>query len=120
MSDASNVFNSGPGPQRKTPVSAAYEPFHAFAGGVLQNLVVTNKNASTRYLMLFNATSVPANTAIPVYPAVAIPTEGTGTISEEVAQGMDFGIGLVAALSSTLASLTLTTTNDGFFKATIT
>lgn len=75
---------------------------------------VDNKSASVNYyLQLFNAASLPANGAVPEFEMV-VPF-GT-TRGFEWNWGERFSAGLVAALSTTPGTLTVSVVADGFFQ----
>lgn len=75
-----------------------------------------NTGAAIAYLMLFDATTLPANGTVPEFER-AIPIGQAGELVFGDA-GEVFSTGLVAALSSTAASLTLVATAVGWFQAT--
>lgn len=73
-----------------------------------------NNNAAVRYLMLFDATALPANGTTPLLMQAMT---ATASIPKELAfppEGMTFTNGLVIAVSSTAASLTLAGADLGF------
>jgi hypothetical protein len=75
--------------------------------GRLTYLQLYNNNASTRYVMLFDATALPANGTNPL---VMQGVGATQSIAKELAfppEGLIFNSGLVIALSSTPGSLTI-------------
>lgn len=77
---------------------------HAYQDGLAGTAVV---------FMLFNATSLPANGAAPVW---RIPIVG-GIANYWFPTGYQFSTGLVGAFSSTHATLTVTTDSQGFVHA---
>lgn len=81
-------------------------------GGILYNLrVVLDPSVSVaRYLMLFNANSLPADTTVPFWQMVIPPA---GEASESFPLGLVYSTGLTAAISSTHDALTIVTSNEG-------
>lgn len=118
MSDSSRDFQPGPGPARRVAVSTAYEASRVLSTTpcTLKSVTVTNKAASDRFLMLFDATSLPGDGAVPNFPPVQIPSKATGEYDGPEA----LAVGLVAALSSTEDTLTVATAGDGFFRGVLT
>lgn len=82
--------------------------------GVLYQARAYNSNGSTRYLMLFDATAVPANGSVPV--ALVPLTTKTSAVIDFGTIGYSFKTGIVAVLSTNDGSLTLAG-NDGLFTA---
>ena len=81
----------------------------------LVDIQVENVTAAVKYVQLFNATAVPADTAVPTM-CFAIPASGTLNISlNGVPERFDTGICI--ASSSTQATKTLSATSDIFFTA---
>jgi hypothetical protein len=67
--------------------------------GVLYGLSGYNGNAGTRYIQLFNSTTVPADTAVPV---LALPVAAGAAFNFDFGPyGMGFSVGIVACNSST-------------------
>jgi hypothetical protein len=83
--------------------------------GRLLNVSCYNANAGDMYLQIFDAASLPADGTVPL-AQVRIPTTGTGSL-DFGESGLPYSDGLVAALSSTAASLTLAAATDGLFCA---
>ena len=83
---------------------------------VVKRVSVDNTGGSAAYLMLFDAAALPANGAEPAFER-SVATVSLGEISFGEA-GENFTSGLVAALSSTPAVLTLVGTDVGWFQAT--
>jgi hypothetical protein len=81
--------------------------------GKLLTVSCHSKNAATCYLQIFDAAALPSNSAIPLIE-IPIATATTGTL-DYGATGLPYAIGLVAALSTTAASLTIATSADGLF-----
>lgn len=69
------------------------------------DITAHNSGGSDLYLVVFDATSLPANGAVPALPAVKIPTGKSGGYTWNVA-GRRFANGVVAATSTTGAALT--------------
>ncbi len=76
----------------------------ATAGTVL-TITALNTSASTRYLQLFNTTSVPADTAVPYHCPIKV---GAGeSVCYALDEGLAFGTGICWATSSTAATKTV-------------
>jgi hypothetical protein len=71
---------------------------------VLFDVTVANTTAADAFLLLFDAVALPGNGAIPKAYA-AIPAGWTGSISYDTGRG--FATGIVAAMSTTLGTLTV-------------
>lgn len=83
--------------------------------------VISNNASDERYLMLFDATAVPSNGAVPVWRAV-VPAEQQVSVTFvgndfDNMGGANFKTGVVAALSSTKDTLTVTTSSEAYFQA---
>lgn len=72
---------------------------------------------STRYLMFFNSTTLPANGTAPVW-RVLVPAGGESSESFEKGE-MAFTTGLTVALSSTIGTLTVTTASEGYLQIVV-
>lgn len=83
--------------------------------GQLRSLFVYNNSAGTRYIQLHNATALPANGATPLYPPIPL-APGDYYDSDTP---RDFTTGIVIAVSSTPATLTVAVANDCFITAGI-
>jgi len=87
------------------------------ASGTLRDIrVVLDPSVSVaRYLMLFNNTSLPGNTASPIAEgliwSMVIPPAGEA--SERFPDGLAYSAGLVAVISSTHDALTIVTSTEG-------
>lgn len=75
---------------------------------VLFDVTVANTSGADAFLLLFDAATLPSNGAIPKGYA-AIPAGWTGGITFDTGRG--FAVGIVAAMSSTLGSLTVAGAN---------
>lgn len=112
-------------------VSTSSAPGVSFSSGpsAVDNTVITTVNNSvlrelrcilkpsttvSRYLMLFNADSLPANGAAPIW-RMLVPAGGEA--SETFNPGLSFSEGIVAAISSTDTTLTVTTGSEGYIHA---
>lgn len=97
--------------------SSAFEASHVISASACWPARVTciNTNAAQRFLMVFNATSLPANGAMPVGILGAGATIGSATKTWNLPVDR-FTVGLVVALSSTSTSLTVTTTSDTMYE----
>lgn len=74
--------------------------------GKLLMLAAYNNKGSAQFIQLHNATALPANTAVPIL-TFSIPTLTTIFVPIPLLCGMDFSTGIVAANSSTAATLTV-------------
>lgn len=87
------------------------------ASGSLRDIrVVLDPSVSVaRYLMLFNNTSLPGDTATPITDgliwSMVIPPSGEA--SESFPDGLAYSAGLVAVISSTHDALTIVTSTEG-------
>jgi hypothetical protein len=75
--------------------------------GRLRDCYVVSTHTTDVYLMLFNAAALPANGTVPEVPGVLIPPGFNGYIDFGV-DGLIFTVGMVAALSDSPLSLTIT------------
>ncbi len=83
---------------------------------MVKRVAADNTGAAISYLMLFDAIVLPADGTVPAFErAIPIGQAGELTFGEA---GESFQTGLVAALSSTPAVLTLVATAVGWFHAT--
>lgn len=83
----------------------------------LYDVVMTNLHATdTRYLMVFDATSLPANGTVPTIPSVQVAAGFTGSLFG--GSSFPFNTGITVACSSTAATLTIATTDDAAFFVT--
>lgn len=100
-------------------VSAAAEATHILKAspGNLYSVYVTNSSATAGFLMIFNATTAPADGA--VTPLDCIPVAGTSTSGLNWAPGPPkiYSVGIVAVISSGANCFTKTTSGGvtGFF-----
>lgn len=74
------------------------------SSGSLYLVVGANESANKRWLMLFNATSLPVNGTAPVYQ---FPVPTLAPFSLDLPRGRTFSTGIVWAASSTAATLTV-------------
>ncbi len=84
----------------------------AGAGRMLLSQWASNKGASALYLMVFDATAVPANNAVPVVQPLVVPASGQAFVdfTDRGGQGLAglvLSTGLVWAVSTTQATLTV-------------
>lgn len=98
--------------------STAYESSHVFSTSACEpaRLTVYSKNGGALTVMFFNATSLPANGALPKETPIPISPSNRTTTSYVNPTGR-YTIGLVGALSTTNSSLTILGTSDGWFSA---
>lgn len=80
------------------------------SGGNLFDYEAYNAAAATRYVQVFNATALPANGTVPDLMPLEIPAAGTGSLAF-VNEGCPFTTGIVIAISSTRATLTIAAAN---------
>jgi hypothetical protein len=80
--------------------------------GVLYGLSGYNANAGTRYIQLFNSTTLPADTAVPV---LTIPVATGASFNIDFgAYGMGFSVGIVVCNSSTGPTKTIGAADSWF------
>jgi len=108
--------NSGP---HSGVSSSAAEKSHVIlaAPGVLYRALATNTGVADAYLFILDATSLPADGALPAPGTVPILVAAGSSNGDEFRSGLTMGAGCVLALSSTVASLTLVGSNVGLFAA---
>ncbi len=76
--------------------------------------IVSNKNASKLYFMVFDSATAVSNSTVP--DSAPIPIEPSSTIAVDLKQTPEFfENGIYVALSTTIDSLTLVGSSDGFF-----
>ena len=80
--------------------------------GRLFRLFVTNNNAATRYIQIFDATALPADGAVP--NLVAIIPAATTNILDLGIYGRPFANGIVVCNSTTLATKTIGSADSWF------
>ncbi len=109
---AGGILVSTAAPTSASATSPTTYAAHAAASGVIRAsagkiyaLVVTNDNAARRYLMLHNATSVPADGVAPLF-AVALPANSSLEL-DFGGLGLYFSTGISWSLSSTFATKTI-------------
>lgn len=91
------------------------------SAGRLRQVVVSNNNGSTRYLMIFNATSVPGSGAgnEPAIAAIGIPA-GDSTVFHLPEMGIYFDTGISIGISTSITDYTSGTASEhditAFFK----
>lgn len=80
--------------------STAYEASHVLkaSAGTLVSLVGYNSKASAQFIQLYNSTTVPADTAVPIY-VFTVPA--TSNFSLDAPVGIPFTTGIAVANSST-------------------
>ena len=113
---ASLAANAGP---HVGVSSASAEKSHVImaATGTLYRALVTNTGVADAYLFVLDATSLPANGALPAAGTVPILVAAGTSNGDEFSGGLTMATGCVLALSSTVASLTLIGSNVGLFSA---
>jgi len=127
---AVKVSDTNPLPFKRVPTNGRYPfPFtFPLAGsvqvlvknatGYLNSVAVSNINASVRYLQIFNQSTAPASTQVPIL-SFPIPA-GTATVPGSFVLGTDFlgddGLyltnGIAIGISTAAASFTAATTTD--------
>jgi len=101
-------------PQNKSSVALATSLVIKPAAGKLYGVSVYNNNAAARFVQLHDATALPPNGAVPVMVATVATVANLGLYWGSV--GRSFEQGIVIALSTTAATLTIAAA-DGFFDA---
>jgi hypothetical protein len=97
--------------QRATSTGAVTSNVLRNAPGFVNSFYVTNNTATAGFLQFFDATALPANGTVPL---VVIPLPASETIGSDIPI---FGlVGMVAAISTTQATLTISA-NAAFFYA---
>jgi len=89
-----------------TVAAAAQQTFKA-AAGKLKRVDVLSTAVATRYLMIFDAAGAVANGVAPVWAPLPIPAGGFGSLSFGDQDLVAMNEGIVVALSTTAATLTL-------------
>lgn len=74
--------------------------------GKLIEVIVCNSAASTKYLQVFDATSLPTNGTVPTVATLAIAATSTATLELSHVGGLVVQNGIVVAESSTALTLT--------------
>jgi len=87
------------------------------SAGRLYSVSVTNANAATRYLMVFNDTSLPTNGTVPIFTPIKVATGDQGSISFFDINGKYCSTGITVAMSSTQNSLTIAGSDHLFYAA---
>lgn len=87
------------------------------SAGRLYSVSVSNANAATRYLMVFNATSLPGNGTVPVFTPIKVSTGDQGQAAFFDINGKYFSTGIVVAMSSTQNTLTIAGSDHLFYAA---
>ena len=88
--------------------------------GYLTDLLIYNSSASTIYAMIFDATSVPADGALPASLIAILPvaTKTTAKLDGFVT-ALPFGVGLTVAASSTDTTVTAIATSAILYTAIV-
>ena len=84
------------------------------SNSIFYSAALSNKGSSNLYLMVFDASSLPANGTVPTMPPLLVGTTGTRSISN-IPLPDKFSTGIVVAASTTQESLTVSTGTDCFF-----
>ena len=80
------------------------------SSGFVKQLVVTNATANARFVQIHDAVSLPADTSVPVF---SVPIAASSTVTIDVP--IFVGTGAVVALSSTMATLTISADTAMFY-----
>jgi hypothetical protein len=99
--------------------SSALEQSHVVSGSActLRSAKALNNTASDLWLYILDAATLPSNGAAPSRTPIPVPA---GSVNGDTwAGGTSLATGCVLALSSTLATLTLVSTANGWFDAEI-
>jgi hypothetical protein len=98
--------------------STAYEASHVLkaSSGTLISLIGYNSKASAQFIQLYNSTTVPADTAVPVL-TITVPATSNFSIDVPIT-GLPFSTGIAVANSSTGATKTLGSA-DVYFTAVV-
>lgn len=109
-------FSSGTINTYETGASAeASAQIHNAAADLKELRVILDPSvASIRYLMLFDAASLPINGTAPLWRGLIPPA---GEMSETWADGLPFATGIIAAVSSSADTLTVVPTGEAYFHA---
>lgn len=99
--------------------SSALEKSHVIAAApcTLRKIVATNTGVADAWLLLFDLVALPANGTIPDRDPIPVPA-GSPQGWESI-QGTSFAVGCVAALSSTMGTLTLIGAAEALFNAEV-
>lgn len=99
-----------------TPEASADSAVIKAAAGKLGEIMVVLDPAATtdRCVMLFDATSLPADGTDPVW---RFPVTGAQAAAYAFPRGLEFATGIVVALSSTWDDLTVTVASEAYFHA---
>lgn len=89
-----------------TVALAAQQTFKASAGQ-LKRVDMLNTDVATRYLMIFDSGAAVANGDAPVWAPLPVPASGFGSISFDDQELLVTNNGIVVAISTTAATLTL-------------
>lgn len=88
--------------------------------GYLTDLMFYNSSASTVYVMIFDATSVPVNGALPASLIAILPVSATSTGKlDGFNTALPFGVGITVAASSTDTTVTAIATSAIFYTAIV-
>lgn len=100
-------------PTNSTQAAAATSKVIKATPGTLYNLSGYNAKGSAQFIQLHDATSLPADTAVPVY-SFTVATVGNFNIDFGT-YGMAFATGIVVCNSSTVATKTIGSADCSFF-----
>ncbi len=96
-------------PDMDTSAAAEASSVTKASAGVLYGATATNSSASTRFFQLFNSTTVPADTTVPV---VSLAVAAGGTVGVDYGlRGRFFSTGIAWCWSSTAATKTVGSTD---------
>lgn len=99
--------------------SSALEKSHVLLAAPGRVYFVSGYNSDNvdTFLLLFDAAALPANGTAPSRSPLRLPKQSTGYRSWDI--GSEFSVGCVVALSSTADTLTLVTSDVGYFDAEV-
>ena len=118
IATAIDALNVDSGPHTGVSSAAAEKSKVVLAApGTLYRALVTNTGVADAYLFVLDATSLPANGALPAAGTVPILVAAGTSNGDEFPGGLTMATGCVLALSTTVASLTLIGSNVGLFSA---
>lgn len=95
-------------PDQDTSAAAEASSVTKASAGNLYNVVATNSSGSARYWQMFNSTTVPADTTVPV---ISIYVAAGGSIELGWKRGKYFSAGMSWCWSSTAATKTISSTD---------
>ena len=109
------TFSAGTVNKTSTGGTAVASEVIVGAGATLKELrvLLDPSVAAVRYLMLFDAVALPGPGSLPVWRGLVPPA---GEMSESWPDGLVFSTGIVAAISSSIDTLTIVGSGEAFFQ----